>query len=97
MDQVLMTGTAERRRRYRAIDKPLRGSAAKMNRAVICERITLNRQRSREPRCSNTVIAITISLPIRLCSLKLILAVILIAIRKKKTYVIDGDLAIARC
>lgn len=84
MDQVLMTGTAERRRRYRAIDKPLRGSAAKMNRAVICERITLNRQRSREPRCSNTVIAITISLPIRLCSLKLILAVILIAIRKKK-------------
>lgn len=32
MDQVLMTGTAERRRRYRAIDKPLRGSVAKMNR-----------------------------------------------------------------
>lgn len=61
-----MTGTAERRRRYRAIDKPLRGSVAKMNRAVICERITLNRQFSREPRCSNTVIAITISLPIQL-------------------------------
>lgn len=43
MDQVLMTGTAERRRRYRAIDKPLRASVAKMNRAVIRERITLNR------------------------------------------------------
>lgn len=90
MDQVLMTGTAERRRRYRAIDKPLRGSAAKMNRAVICERITLNRQ----TRASNAVIAITISLPTRLCSLKLISVVILIAVRKKKkTYVIDGDLA----
>lgn len=50
MDQVLMTGTAERRRRYRAIDKPLRGPAAKMNRAVICERITLNSQRSWERR-----------------------------------------------
>lgn len=44
MDQVLMTGTAERRRRYRAIDKPLRASAAKMNHTVICERITLNRR-----------------------------------------------------
>lgn len=44
MDQVLMTGTAERRCRYRAIDKPLRASTAKMNHVVICERITLNRQ-----------------------------------------------------
>lgn len=44
-----MTGTAERRRRYRAIDKPLRASTAKMNHAVICERITLNR---RYTRCS---------------------------------------------
>lgn len=35
MDQVLMTGTAERRRRYRAIDKPLRASVAKMNRAPL--------------------------------------------------------------
>lgn len=46
MDQVLMTGTAERRRRYRAIDKPLRASVAKMNRAVIRQRITLNRSAS---------------------------------------------------
>lgn len=74
MDQVLMTGTAERRRRYRAIDKPLRGSAAKMNRAVICERITL-----KSPAQLRDVITITISLPIRLYPLKLILAVILIA------------------
>lgn len=37
MDQVLMTGTTKRRRRYRAIDKPLRASTAKMNHAVICE------------------------------------------------------------
>lgn len=44
MDQVLMTGTTKRRRRYRAIDKPLRASTAKMNHAVICERITLNRR-----------------------------------------------------
>jgi len=91
MDQVLMTGTAERRRRYRAIDKPLRGSVAKMNRVVICERITLNLQRSRE---RDAVIVITISLPIRLYPLKLILATILIAaVRFEETYVIDGDLA----
>jgi hypothetical protein len=46
MDQVLMTGTAERRRRYRVIDKPPRLSVAKMNRGVICERITLKRRRA---------------------------------------------------
>lgn len=55
-----MTGTGERRRRYRAIDKPLRASPpAKMNHAVICERITLNR---RYIRARNIVTTITISL-----------------------------------
>jgi len=62
-----------------------------MNRAVICERITLNRQHSQK---RDAVIAITISLPVRLYPLKLILAAILImAARFEETYVIDGDLA----
>lgn len=94
MDQVLMTGTAECRRRYRAIDKPLRVSVAKMNRVVICECITLKWPYDRE---RSAVIAITISLPIRLCPLKPILTVISIATsRFRKTYVIDDDLAMRR-
>lgn len=91
MDQVLMTGTAERRRRYRAIDKPLRGSAAKMNRAVICERITLNQPV--QTRASNAVITITISLPIRLCPCETDIGAVILIATRKKTYVIDGDLA----